>query len=84
MFQASGFQDRDELTWEDFHYMLRDHDSELRLTQLCIKGQWARVLEHWDTPGPARLGATGSTQYGTLKSWPTSTAVMGHQLLLHV
>uniref|UniRef100_A0A8D0EJM6 NAD(P)H oxidase (H2O2-forming) n=1 Tax=Strix occidentalis caurina TaxID=311401 RepID=A0A8D0EJM6_STROC len=41
MFRASGFQDRDELTWEDFHYMLRDHDSELRLTQLCIKGQWA-------------------------------------------
>ncbi|XP_010190709.1 PREDICTED: dual oxidase 1-like, partial [Mesitornis unicolor] len=38
MFQASGFQDRNELTWEDFHYMLRDHDSELRLTQLCIKG----------------------------------------------
>ncbi|NXG16772.1 DUOX2 oxidase, partial [Grallaria varia] len=44
MFQASGFQDRDELTWENFHYMLRDHDSELRLTQLCVKGQWARVL----------------------------------------
>uniref|UniRef100_U3K5K7 NAD(P)H oxidase (H2O2-forming) n=1 Tax=Ficedula albicollis TaxID=59894 RepID=U3K5K7_FICAL len=39
MFQASGFQDRDELTWENFHYMLRDHDSELRLTQLCVKGQ---------------------------------------------
>ncbi|XP_063268433.1 dual oxidase 2 [Prinia subflava] len=38
MFRASGFQDRDELTWENFHYMLRDHDSELRLTQLCIKG----------------------------------------------
>uniref|UniRef100_A0A8C3JAD8 NAD(P)H oxidase (H2O2-forming) n=1 Tax=Calidris pygmaea TaxID=425635 RepID=A0A8C3JAD8_9CHAR len=36
MFQASGFQDRDELTWEDFHYMLRDHDNELRLTQLCV------------------------------------------------
>ncbi|NXN06875.1 DUOX2 oxidase, partial [Indicator maculatus] len=35
MFCASGFQDRDELTWEDFHYMLRDHDSDLRLTQLC-------------------------------------------------
>lgn len=40
MFQASGFQDRNELTWEDFHYMLRDHDNELRLAQLCIKGQW--------------------------------------------
>uniref|UniRef100_A0A674G7Q3 NAD(P)H oxidase (H2O2-forming) n=1 Tax=Taeniopygia guttata TaxID=59729 RepID=A0A674G7Q3_TAEGU len=38
MFQASGFQDRDELTWENFHYMLRDHDNELRLTQLCVKG----------------------------------------------
>uniref|UniRef100_A0A8C5UCB1 NAD(P)H oxidase (H2O2-forming) n=1 Tax=Malurus cyaneus samueli TaxID=2593467 RepID=A0A8C5UCB1_9PASS len=38
MFQASGFQDKDELTWENFHYMLRDHDSELRLTQLCVKG----------------------------------------------
>ncbi|NWQ96895.1 DUOX2 oxidase, partial [Burhinus bistriatus] len=44
MFWASGFQDRDELTWEDFHYMLRDHDNELRLTQLCIKGQWAGAL----------------------------------------
>uniref|UniRef100_A0A8C4Y957 NAD(P)H oxidase (H2O2-forming) n=1 Tax=Gopherus evgoodei TaxID=1825980 RepID=A0A8C4Y957_9SAUR len=39
MFQASGFQDKQELTWEDFHYMLRDHDSELRFTQLFIKGQ---------------------------------------------
>ncbi|CAM4526679.1 dual oxidase 2 [Lepidochelys kempii] len=38
MFQASGFQEKEELTWEDFHYMLRDHDSELRFTQLCIKG----------------------------------------------
>ncbi|NWT44045.1 DUOX2 oxidase, partial [Chroicocephalus maculipennis] len=44
MFRASGFQDRDELTWEDFHYMLRDHDNELRLTQLCVKGQWAGAL----------------------------------------
>uniref|UniRef100_A0A8D2QIZ1 NAD(P)H oxidase (H2O2-forming) n=1 Tax=Zonotrichia albicollis TaxID=44394 RepID=A0A8D2QIZ1_ZONAL len=41
MFRASGFQDREELTWENFHYMLRDHDSELRLTQLCVRGQWA-------------------------------------------
>uniref|UniRef100_K7GB35 NAD(P)H oxidase (H2O2-forming) n=1 Tax=Pelodiscus sinensis TaxID=13735 RepID=K7GB35_PELSI len=39
MFQVSGFQDKEELTWEDFHYMLRDHDNELRLTQLCIKGR---------------------------------------------
>lgn len=56
MFRASGFQDRYELTWEDFHYMLRDHDSELRLTQLCIKGQWTGVLGH---PRPCRAGGSG-------------------------
>lgn len=38
MFRESGFQNKEELTWEDFHFMLRDHDSELRRTQLCIKG----------------------------------------------
>ncbi|EPY88513.1 dual oxidase 1 [Camelus ferus] len=38
MFGASGFRDKQELTWEDFHFMLRDHDSELRFTQLCVKG----------------------------------------------
>ncbi|KAL8197165.1 UNVERIFIED_CONTAM: Dual oxidase 2, partial [Gekko kuhli] len=38
MFRESGFQDKEELTCEDFHYMLRDHDNELRLTQLCVKG----------------------------------------------
>ncbi|XP_068961773.1 dual oxidase 2 [Petaurus breviceps papuanus] len=39
LFRESGFQDKEELTWEDFHFMLRDHDSELRLTQLCVKGR---------------------------------------------
>ncbi|XP_008581316.1 PREDICTED: dual oxidase 2 [Galeopterus variegatus] len=38
MFRESGFQDKKELTWEDFHFMLRDHDSELRRTQLCVRG----------------------------------------------
>ncbi|XP_074091404.1 dual oxidase 2 isoform X2 [Macrotis lagotis] len=38
MFRESGFQNKEELTWEDFHFMLRDHDRELRLTQLCVKG----------------------------------------------
>ncbi|KAB0406802.1 hypothetical protein E2I00_011336, partial [Balaenoptera physalus] len=38
MFRESGFQDKQELTWEDFHFMLRDHDNELRRTQLCVKG----------------------------------------------
>ncbi|XP_057577991.1 dual oxidase 2 [Hippopotamus amphibius kiboko] len=38
MFRESGFQDKQELTWEDFHFMLRDHDNELRRTQLCVRG----------------------------------------------
>ncbi|XP_058150088.1 dual oxidase 2 [Dasypus novemcinctus] len=38
MFRESGFQDKEELTWEDFHFMLRDHDSDLGRTQLCVKG----------------------------------------------
>nr|XP_042132996.1 dual oxidase 2 [Peromyscus maniculatus bairdii] len=38
MFRESGFQDKEELTWEDFHFMLRDHDSDLRFTKLCVKG----------------------------------------------
>ncbi|XP_013365767.1 PREDICTED: dual oxidase 1 isoform X2 [Chinchilla lanigera] len=38
MFREAGFQDKEELTWEDFHFLLRDHDSELRFTQLCVKG----------------------------------------------
>lgn len=42
MFRESGFQDKEELTWEDFHFMLRDHDSDLRFTQLCVKGGAAR------------------------------------------
>uniref|UniRef100_A0A7N4PVT1 NAD(P)H oxidase (H2O2-forming) n=1 Tax=Sarcophilus harrisii TaxID=9305 RepID=A0A7N4PVT1_SARHA len=46
MFRESGFQDKEELTWEDFHFMLRDHDSELRLTQLCVKGLPASTLTY--------------------------------------
>ncbi|XP_054988468.1 dual oxidase 2 [Sorex araneus] len=44
MFRESGFQDKEELTWEDFHFMLRDHDSDLRATQLCLKDGGARDI----------------------------------------
>ncbi|KAM6201100.1 dual oxidase 2-like isoform 2-T2 [Rhynchocyon petersi] len=50
MFQESGFQDKQELTWEDFHFMLRDHDSELRHTQLCVKGGGGGVFSFF-SPG---------------------------------
>nr|XP_033776119.1 dual oxidase 1-like [Geotrypetes seraphini] len=38
MYREAGFQDKEELTWEDFHYMLRDHNKELSFTHLCFKG----------------------------------------------
>ncbi|CAI5793052.1 dual oxidase 2 [Podarcis lilfordi] len=38
LFKESGFEDKQELTWEDFNYMLRDHDQEFRFTHLCVKG----------------------------------------------
>ncbi|XP_063305234.1 dual oxidase 1-like [Pelobates fuscus] len=38
MFNEAGFKQKAELTWEDFHYLLRDHDKELQLTQLRFKG----------------------------------------------
>nr|XP_033776674.1 dual oxidase 2-like [Geotrypetes seraphini] len=44
MFQEAGFQDKEELTWEDFHFLLKDHDNVLQSTTLCIKGV--------DVPGP--------------------------------
>ena len=50
MFRESGFQDKHELTWEDFHFMLRDHDSELRRTQLCVRGGGGGMLV-WKASG---------------------------------
>ncbi|KAG8505332.1 Dual oxidase 2, partial [Galemys pyrenaicus] len=38
MFRESGFQAKEELTWEDFHYMLRGHDSELSRLHICVRG----------------------------------------------
>ncbi|NXD28302.1 DUOX2 oxidase, partial [Spelaeornis formosus] len=73
MFRDSGFQDRDELTWENFHYMLRDHDSELRLTQLCVKGQWAGAL---GCPRSCKAGGNGQHQI-----W--NSQILAHQFPTH-
>ncbi|GCB85253.1 hypothetical protein scyTo_0025900, partial [Scyliorhinus torazame] len=39
MFKDAGFEDKEELMWEDFHYLFRDHYQELELAQLNMKGQ---------------------------------------------
>ncbi|XP_078056229.1 dual oxidase 1-like [Mustelus asterias] len=38
MFKDAGFEDKEELMWEDFHYLFRDHYHELELAQLKVKG----------------------------------------------
>uniref|UniRef100_A0AAY4B5T7 NAD(P)H oxidase (H2O2-forming) n=1 Tax=Denticeps clupeoides TaxID=299321 RepID=A0AAY4B5T7_9TELE len=39
MMQAAGFNDKDQITWEDFHLLLKDHEKELQFAQLNIKGR---------------------------------------------
>ncbi|XP_067356679.1 dual oxidase 1 [Channa argus] len=38
MMQAAGFDNKDKISWEDFHFLLRDHDKELQFAQLNVKG----------------------------------------------
>nr|XP_046249135.1 dual oxidase 1 isoform X2 [Scatophagus argus] len=38
MMHAAGFDDKEEITWEDFHFLLRDHEKELQFAQINVKG----------------------------------------------
>ncbi|XP_034541530.1 dual oxidase 1 [Notolabrus celidotus] len=38
MMQAAGFDKKEKITWEDFHFLLRDHEKELQFAQLNVKG----------------------------------------------
>ncbi|XP_062276975.1 dual oxidase 1 [Scomber scombrus] len=38
MMQAAGFDYKEKITWEDFHFLLRDHENELQFAQLNVKG----------------------------------------------
>uniref|UniRef100_UPI003AAC009E dual oxidase 1 isoform X1 n=1 Tax=Centroberyx gerrardi TaxID=166262 RepID=UPI003AAC009E len=38
MLQAAAFDDKEKITWEDFHFLLRDHEKELQFAQLNVKG----------------------------------------------
>uniref|UniRef100_A0A8C7NU87 NAD(P)H oxidase (H2O2-forming) n=1 Tax=Oncorhynchus mykiss TaxID=8022 RepID=A0A8C7NU87_ONCMY len=45
MLKAAGFNDKEQITWEDFHFLLRDHEKELTFAQLNIKGD--KGYEGW-------------------------------------
>lgn len=38
MMGAAGFDRKGEITWEDFHFLLQDHEKELQFAQLNVKG----------------------------------------------
>lgn len=38
MLHAAGFDNKDHITWEDFHILLQDHENVLQFAQLNIKG----------------------------------------------
>uniref|UniRef100_A0A3B4Z817 NAD(P)H oxidase (H2O2-forming) n=1 Tax=Stegastes partitus TaxID=144197 RepID=A0A3B4Z817_9TELE len=38
MMQAAGFDDKEKISWEDFHFLLRDQEKELQFAQLNVKG----------------------------------------------
>lgn len=39
MMTAAGFERKEKITWEDFHFLLRDHEKELQFAHLNVKGQ---------------------------------------------
>ncbi|CAL8356743.1 unnamed protein product [Lota lota] len=38
MLKTAGFEDKELITWEDFHFLLRDHEKELQFSELNVKG----------------------------------------------
>lgn len=38
MIQTAGLNEKEEISWENFHFLLMDHDKELQFAQLNVKG----------------------------------------------
>uniref|UniRef100_A0A3B4WR07 NAD(P)H oxidase (H2O2-forming) n=1 Tax=Seriola lalandi dorsalis TaxID=1841481 RepID=A0A3B4WR07_SERLL len=38
MMKAAGFDDKEKISWQDFHFLLQDHEKELQFAQLNVKG----------------------------------------------
>ncbi|XP_061578582.1 dual oxidase 1 [Cololabis saira] len=47
MMQAAGLDERERISWQDFHFLLRDHEKEIQFAQLNVKGM--------ETQGKKRL-----------------------------
>ncbi|XP_033823421.2 dual oxidase 1 [Periophthalmus magnuspinnatus] len=38
LMQAGGFENKEKITWQDFHFLLQDHEKELQFAQINVKG----------------------------------------------
>uniref|UniRef100_A0AAV2L6E6 NAD(P)H oxidase (H2O2-forming) n=1 Tax=Knipowitschia caucasica TaxID=637954 RepID=A0AAV2L6E6_KNICA len=38
LMQAGGFENKERITWQDFHFLLQDHEKELQFAQINVKG----------------------------------------------
>ncbi|XP_054588942.2 dual oxidase 2 [Nothobranchius furzeri] len=38
MMEAAGFNNKEKVSWADFHFLLKDHEKELQFAQLNVKG----------------------------------------------
>uniref|UniRef100_A0A674EPN0 NAD(P)H oxidase (H2O2-forming) n=1 Tax=Salmo trutta TaxID=8032 RepID=A0A674EPN0_SALTR len=67
MLQAAGFNDKEQITWEDFHFLLRDHEKELKFAQLNIKGDYTSNGPYLKRSCPLFLSAPleGDTQFSS-------------------
>uniref|UniRef100_A0A3P8ZIG0 NAD(P)H oxidase (H2O2-forming) n=1 Tax=Esox lucius TaxID=8010 RepID=A0A3P8ZIG0_ESOLU len=75
MLQAAGFDDKDNITWEDFHVLLQDHEKELTFAKLNIKGDGAITM--WASLG-GRLFIPRSRSEGD--TWSSVPGIEGQEL----
>uniref|UniRef100_A0A8C6PPL3 NAD(P)H oxidase (H2O2-forming) n=1 Tax=Nothobranchius furzeri TaxID=105023 RepID=A0A8C6PPL3_NOTFU len=43
MMEAAGFNNKEKVSWADFHFLLKDHEKELQFAQLNVKG-WRSLV----------------------------------------
>uniref|UniRef100_A0A3Q2P8V0 NAD(P)H oxidase (H2O2-forming) n=1 Tax=Fundulus heteroclitus TaxID=8078 RepID=A0A3Q2P8V0_FUNHE len=45
MMQAAGFDNKEKISWRDFHSLLQDHEKELQFVQLNVKGLRGKLCD---------------------------------------
>ncbi|KAK9516542.1 hypothetical protein VZT92_024464 [Zoarces viviparus] len=65
MMQAAGFDDKENITWEDFHFLLRDHEKELQFAKLNVKGMEKQGKKRMSRDQRVSFICPGNSSYKT-------------------